>query len=386
MEAANRSKDQFLAMVSHELRNPLSPLLAWARMLRTGRLDEDKQRRAYEVIERSALAQAQLVEDLLDVSRIVSGKLRLEVRPTELAPVVQAALESLRPSADAKNIRLQVVLDPRAGTVAGDPDRLQQVVWNLVSNAIKFTPRGGRVWVALQRVESHVELVVADSGEGVSQDDLPHLFERFWQSERGIRRRHGGLGLGLAIVRHLVELHGGSVSAYSAGLGHGTEFRVEIPIAPLAATAPSDAHPHTSDEDASPYARLDELRILVVDDDPDSNEMLQTLFASCGAEVRVAASARQALEILDRWRPDVLVSDIGMPDVDGFELLAAIRQRPRERGGETPAIALTAFARTEDRIRVLEAGFQMHVPKPVDPSELTAVVQTVVRSTRLRPA
>jgi signal transduction histidine kinase/ActR/RegA family two-component response regulator len=383
-EETDRAKDQFLAMVSHELRNPLSPILAWSRMLKLGTLPEDRQRDAVAAIERNATAQAQLVEDLLDVSRIVSGRLRLDVRPTLLPGVIDGAVEALRPSADAKHVRILLTLDPRAGMVLGDPARLQQVVWNLVSNAIKFTPKGGRVQIALERVNSHVELSVSDTGEGIAPETLPHVFERFWQAESGSARRYGGLGLGLAIVRHLVESHGGRVTAHSDGLGRGAVFTVSLPL--MVTTEhlkePARRHPVAGGDGAAPpaIARLDGLRFLVVDDEPDSNDMVRTLLASCGAEVRVAASTGQALEILDRWRPDVLVSDIGMPGEDGYVLIERVRERPPHLGGDTPAVALTAYARVEDRVRILQAGFQMHVTKPVDPAELVTVVWTVSRA------
>jgi signal transduction histidine kinase/ActR/RegA family two-component response regulator len=377
-EAASHAKDQFLATVSHELRNPLSPILSWSRMLRTGDLDAAHTRQAIEAIERCATWQAQLIDDLLDVSRIVSGKLRMDVRPLDLCPIVQAALDSARLAADAKQIRLYTVLDPRSGPIAGDPERLQQVVWNLLSNAIKFTPRGGRVQVRLERVNSHVELTVSDTGEGIEPSLLPHLFERFWQAGSGTTRRHGGLGLGLAIVRHIVELHGGTVRAESEGLRRGSLFHVMLPLMATTEREMADAerrHPGAGDAFAPVMAPdLGSVRVLVVDDEPNSNEAVRTVLSRCGAEVRVAASAPQAIEILDRWRPDVLVSDIGMPGEDGYALIARVRARPADRGGTLPALALTAFARSDDRVRTLAAGFQMHVAKPVDPSELAVAV------------
>lgn len=384
-EEAERAKDQFLAMVSHELRNPLSPILAWSRMLKLGALEPSKQAAAIDAIVRNATIQAQLIEDLLDVSRIVSGKLRLDVRPTALAPVIDAAVEALRTSAEAKGVRLQVVLDPRAGMVLGDPDRLQQVVWNLVSNAIKFTPRGGRVQVALERVNSHLELSVSDTGLGIARDSLPHVFERFWQEDRGTDRQHRGLGLGLAIVRHLVESHGGEVHVHSDGPGHGSLFRVSLPLMVTVEHTkdPDRRHPVASDAPhASGLTRLDGVKVLVVDDEPDANELVQTLLVAAGAEVRVAASTHQALVILDRWRPNVIVSDIGMPDEDGYTLIRQIRERSPDQGGGIPAVALTAYARIEDRVHILTAGFQMHVVKPVDPAELAAVIASLSRSAR----
>lgn len=382
-EEADRAKDQFLALVSHELRNPLSPILAWARMLKLGQLDQQKQATAFEAIERNATAQAQLVEDLLDVSRVVSGKLRLDVRPVAPGPVIAAAVDTLRPSAEARQIRLQLVIDSNPGTVLGDPDRLQQVIWNLVSNAIKFTPKGGRVQISLARVNSHVELTVSDTGRGIPPAALPHVFDRFWQAEVGTERRHGGLGIGLAIVRHLVEAHGGEVQAYSDGADLGSTFVVKLPLMVTAGHAGDGDRRHPAASDASPAppaARLDGVRVLAVDDDPDATEVVQALLTASGAEVRVAGSTRQALDILDGWRPHVVVSDIGMPEEDGYSLIREIRGRTPERGGDIPAVALTAYARVEDRIKILTAGFQMHATKPVDPSELVAVVRSLVRS------
>jgi CheY-like chemotaxis protein/anti-sigma regulatory factor (Ser/Thr protein kinase) len=269
--------------------------------------------------------------------------------------------------------------------VLGDPDRLQQVVWNLLSNAIKFTPKGGRVQLALERVNSHLELSVSDTGQGIEPEALPHVFDRFWQGDTGTGRRHGGLGLGLAIVRHLVESHGGEVRAHSDGPGQGALFAVKLPLMVTVEHTKDPDRRHPVAADAPPsgvLARLDGVRVLVVDDEPDANEMVQALLSSCGAEVRVAASTRQALDILDRWRPDVIVSDIGMPEEDGYALIHQIRERPPEAGGEIPAVALTAYARIEDRVQILTAGFQMHVTKPVDPTELATVVASIVRSTR----
>jgi signal transduction histidine kinase/ActR/RegA family two-component response regulator len=381
-EEADRAKDQFLAMVSHELRNPLSPILASSRILK---LDEplapEKRAAAINAIERNATAQAQLIDDLLDVSRMVSGKLRLDVRPTALGSVIEAAVEALRPSADAKSIRLQLVLDSHPGMVLGDADRLQQVVWNLLSNAIKFTAKGGRVQVALQRVNSHIELSVGDTGKGMTADQVHHVFDRFWQAEAGPQRSHGGLGLGLTIVRHLVESHGGEVAAHSDGPGRGSIFTVKLPLMVTLVPTSEPGRRHPTAADGRPSAvlpRLDGVRVLVVDDEPDANEVVQMLLASCGAEVRVAASTRQAFAILDHWRPQLIISDIGMPEEDGYVLIRRLRERSPDQGGTIPAIALTAYARVEDRVKILTAGFQMNVTKPVDPSELMAVVASVV--------
>jgi signal transduction histidine kinase/ActR/RegA family two-component response regulator len=382
-EEADRAKDQFLALISHELRNPLSPILAWSRMLKLETLEPQNQSGAINAIERNATVLVKLIEDLLDVSRIASGKLRLDVRPTDLGKVIEAAVEALRPSAETKQIRLRLVIDPRSAMVLGDPDRLQQVVANLLSNAIKFTSSGGRVQVALESVNSHVELSVSDTGRGIDREASQHVFERFWQGDTGAERRHGGLGLGLSIVRDLVESHGGDVRAHSDGPGKGSVFTVKLPLM-VTIQKPTDVerrHPIASDEPPSgARARLDGIKVLVVDDEPDTNEMLQAVLTSRGAEVRVAASTRQALDILDRWRPALIVSDIGMPAEDGYVLIREVRQRTPARGGEIPAIALTGYARVEDRVRILTAGFQTHVAKPIDPMELIAVVASVVRS------
>jgi len=385
-EAASRAKDAFLATVSHELRTPLSPILAWSRMLRQGTLGEEKARRALEAIERCARSQAQLVEDLLDVSRIITGKLRLDVRPVPLAPVVQAAVEVVRPAAEAKGLELQVVLDAEVGTVTGDPERLKQVVWNLASNAVKFTPKGGRVEVRLERVDGRVEITVRDSGQGIRPEFLPHIFQRFEQADSTSTRAHGGLGLGLAIVRHIVELHGGTVHAESPGEGQGAVFTVALPLAVAQTAGEVERRPPKRSAPASQHgsAPLDGLRVLVVDDEPDNNEVVGTLLSSCGAEVRLAGSARQAVEMLREWKPDVLVTDIAMPDQDGCDLLATIRSQEGEPA-EILAVALTAYASKEDRIRLLSAGFQAHVVKPVDATELTAVVESLGRTAqRLR--
>jgi PAS domain S-box-containing protein len=377
-ETSNRAKDAFLATVSHELRAPLSPILTWARMLRNDDLDRAQAAKAVEVIERNARLQAQLVEDLLDVARIVEGKVRLQVRPVDLSEVVQNAVDVVRPAAEAKDVRLQVVLDTTV-TLSGDAERLQQVVWNLLSNAVKFTAKGGRVHVVLERVNSHVEIAVSDTGAGLAPEQLPRLFERFWQADSSTTRVHAGLGLGLAIVRHLTELHGGTVTAESPGVGQGSTFTVKLPLAPMIRTADelTRRHPTLQNAGAIPSARLDDVRVLLVDDEPDSNESLRVLLDRCGAEVRVAGSAAHAYEILSRWKPDVLVTDIGMPGEDGYALLARVRTRPDERA-RIPAIALTAFASTDDRTRLLSAGFRLHLAKPVEPAELTAAIAAVV--------
>jgi signal transduction histidine kinase/ActR/RegA family two-component response regulator len=381
-EAASHLKDEFLATVSHELRNPLAPILTWTQLLRSGTLDEDKTRRALEVIERNVMSQAQLIDDLVDVSRVAAGKFRLDVRPIDLVPVIRAAADSQGPASDAKHIRLQLVLDERAGLISGDSERLQQVMWNLISNAIKFTPKGGRVQVVLQRAESHLEVSVSDSGVGIESDFLPHVFEPFRQATGGSMRRHGGLGLGLSIVRHIVELHGGEILASSEGAGLGSNFTIKFPLLatgrqtghpvrrhPIAGVTLSDVH----------LGRLDGLRVLVVEDELSAREALQELFISCGADTRVAGSATEALVIFDAWRPEVLISDIAMPGEDGYSLIRKIRQRSPEHGGLVPAVALTAYAKIEDRVTILGAGFQMYLSKPADPNELIAVVGSLAK-------
>jgi PAS domain S-box-containing protein len=378
-ERANRAKDDFLATVSHELRTPLTPILTWCRLLVGRPADEETLRRGLLAIERSARSQAQLIEDLLDISRIVAGKVRLDVQRIPVAPVIDAAIESLRPAAEAKEIRLEVVLDPRAGLVSADRERLQQVMWNLISNAIKFTPKGGRVNVVLQRINSHLEIVVRDTGKGIAPEFLPYVFDRFRQDEATTTRVHGGLGLGLAIVRHIVELHGGSVRCESAGVGRGAVFTVALPLAPLQAPlSPDEVHPSVGEDGGRPpLPSLEGLRVLVVDDEHDTLDALATVLLESGAEVRTAPSARRALEILADWMPNVLISDLGMPEEDGYALIRRVRQLPPHAGGSVPALALTAYARVEDRLRVLSAGFQMHVPKPIEPSELIAIVSSV---------
>ena len=379
-KAASHLKDEFLATVSHELRNPLAPILTWTQLLRSGTLDPEKAARGLEVIERNVVSLSQLIDDLVDVSRVVSGKFRLDVRPVDLVPVIRAAVESQRPASDAKHIRLQIVLDERAGMISGDSERLQQVMGNLLSNAVKFTPKGGSVQVTLGRAESHVEMGVSDSGIGIDPAFLPHVFEPFQQAMDGSMRRHGGLGLGLSIVRHIIELHGGEIVAESQGPGRGARFTVKLPLLGTseAARTQRPRHPWAGDgiSDVS-LGRLEKIRVLLVDDEPTANEALEALLGSCGAEVRVAGSAAQALQTLDVWKPDVLISDIAMPEADGYALIRKIRARSAAEGGEIPAAALTAYAKIEDRVNILAAGFQMYLSKPADPSELIAVVASL---------
>jgi PAS domain S-box-containing protein len=381
-EHANRLKDEFLAILSHELRTPLTAILGWAKMLIDGIIGEDRGAEALDAIYRNAKSQAQLIDDLLDISRIITGRLRIDARPVELASVVEAAVTSARPSCSAKGITLQTSFDPRAGIVSGDPDRLQQVVWNLITNAIKFTQGGGVVEVRLARAGTQAQIVVSDTGQGIEPEFLPHIFDRFRQADMGTTRRHGGLGLGLAIVRHLVDLHGGEVRAESEGRGRGSRFSVTLPAAACESSTVEDERAAVLRSITSGAARLhslEGLRVLLVDDEADARQLLAEILSRCGAQVRAVGSAVEALEVLSAWLPDVLLSDIGMPESDGYELLERVRALPKERGGETPAAALTAYAGARDRERVLSSGYQAHIAKPVEPEELSAVVARLAR-------
>ncbi|HYR82775.1 MAG TPA: PAS domain S-box protein [Terriglobia bacterium] len=373
-ERASRAKDDFLATVSHELRTPLTATLGWARMLASGTLDEASKKKAIEVIERNVITQAQLIEDLLDISRIISGKLRIEVRPVETPGLINAALEVVRPAAEAKAIQMHTVVDSAASPISGDFQRLQQVIWNLLSNAVKFTPRGGSIRVVVQRVRSHIEISVIDSGAGIKPDFLPFVFQRFTQADTSITRSHGGLGMGLAISKSIVELHGGSISAISAGEGQGSTFIVKLPIAPMRAMPGGDDHAVSREFERRP--EVVGLKILVVDDERDTCDMLRYLLDHAGAITQTATNAQDALEIIDTWEPDVLISDLGMPNVDGYELIKRIRTGAA-RNVKLPAVALTALTRIEDRMKALAAGYQMHVAKPIEPGELLTVVASL---------
>ena len=386
-EAASRSKDEFLATISHELRTPLNAILGWSRMIRGLKLDENKFDRGLSTIERNAKLQSQLIDDLLDVSRIISGKLRLTVIPVELPQIIEAAIDSIRPAAEARGIRLQVTLDTNSGLVSGDPDRLQQVVWNLLSNAVKFTDKGGRVQVRLERINSHIEITVSDTGRGISPAFLPYVFDRFRQADSSITRMQGGLGLGLAIVRHLIELHGGSVKAYSPGEGQGSTFSLQLPVlivhgsGRLAVNA-EEANVANAEQqlDFGSFPSLEGLMILVVDDESDARELMTIILEERNARVTTVASAAEAYETLEWLKPDLIISDIGMPGEDGYSLIRNVRlKEAREKQGWKPAIALTAHARVEDRLRALSAGFQAHVAKPVEPAELVAVIASLLR-------
>jgi signal transduction histidine kinase/CheY-like chemotaxis protein len=378
-EDANRLKDEFLSNVSHELRTPLTAINGWALMLRAGRLNSAQSQRALETIVRSARSQTQLIDDLLDVSRIIAGKMRLNVAPLMLGAVIHAAIETARPAAEAKDIRLSALIDPAAEAVSGDSERLQQVVWNLLSNAVKFAPVGGRVEVKLERADSRVEIVVADNGPGISPEFLPYVFERFRQEDSGTGRQQGGLGLGLAIVRQIVELHGGTVRVASEGLGKGATFTVALPIPAVRAVSPGEFRDKAAGPRPEPEypPTLAGVRALFVDDDADARELITAMLTQGGVEVRTADSATKALAACDEWRPDILISDIGMPGEDGYMMMEKLREREFERGGHIPAIALTAYGRREDRGRALSVGYDSHVPKPVEPAELLTEVASL---------
>ncbi len=373
-ERAGRIKDEFLATLSHELRTPLNSIFGWAQIIKMSPDDAETVLEGANVIDRNVRVQTQLIEDLLDVSRIISGKVRLDVQRVELADVIDAALESVMPALSAKELRLEKVIDPLVGSVSGDPARLQQVLWNLLTNAIKFTPKGGTIQVLAERVESHVEISVADTGEGIPADFLPQLFERFTQADASTTRRHGGLGLGLSIVRNLVEMHGGTIRAKSPGKGQGATFTLRLPMRvvnksegeALVATG-------TGSSRMSVSPRLQGLKVLIVDDESDSRNLVRRFLDECGAISVLAGSAAEAQSLLPAFAPDVIVSDIGMPTQDGYEFMRSVRVQ----GLKTPAVALTAFARPEDRIRSIQAGYQVHLRKPVEATELIAVIASL---------
>jgi signal transduction histidine kinase len=377
-QAANRAKDEFLATLSHELRTPLNAILGWSRLLASGHLDPATSRRAIEIIERNTRLQAQLIEDLLDISRIITGKLRLEFRPVDIRSILEAAVDSVRPAADAKRVRLDVDIDG-AQAIMCDPARMQQVVWNLLSNAIKFTPEHGRVHLTAKRSNGMVVVEVTDTGSGIAPEFLPYVFDRFRQQDAATTRAHGGLGLGLSIVRHLVELHGGTVEARSEGVDRGAAFAISVPLAPLrvAETAFAEA---VGDQSVDELPSLAGIRVLVVDNEADARALVAAILEGCGAQVRSTATVPEALAEIQRDRPDVLLSDIAMPIEDGYSLIRKVRALDRS----IPAAALTAFATAGDRARALLAGYQAHIPKPIEPSELTAVVATLAGRTTVR--
>ena len=377
-ERVSQIKDEFLATLSHELRTPMTAILGWANVLSSrGAASTEELRQGLQAIERNARAQAQLIDELLDMSRIINGKLRLDVQPVDLRAVVFDATESVRPAADAKGIRLTTVLDPKAGPITGDPNRLQQILWNLLSNAIKFTSRGGRVQIFLRRISSHVEISVADSGQGISAEFLPQLFTRFSQADTSLARQHGGLGLGLALVKSLVDMHGGSIKASSPGVDQGSTFTVALPLSALHGEDTQSARMTTFSSAASTSSPdLSGFHVLVVDDEADARALIETVLNRSNATVRTASSAAEGFQAVRQHRPDLILSDIGMPSEDGYEFLVKLRQLSDAEGGDTPAVALTAFARPEDRRRALMAGFQMHLSKPIEPAELLAVAST----------
>lgn len=383
-ERAGRMKDEFLATLSHEIRTPLNAILGWAHILRTGVRNEDELENGLAVIERNARAQSKIVADLLDMNRIINGKVRLDIQRMSLTPVVRAAVDTVVPAAEAKGIHLDASLDAAAEVVSGDPERLQQVFWNLLSNAVKFTPKGGRVWVRMDCAESHVQVKVVDTGEGINADFLPHVFDRFRQADGSTTRRHGGLGLGLAIVKQLVELHGGRVDVSSEGPGKGATFVVVLPLAEANAPEPPTETRAKAPESVGGPApdlsvNLSGVTVVFADDEPDSRGLVKRLLEGVGARIFTAAGAQEAIALIRKKRPDVLISDIGMPGEDGYTLLRHVRELPAEQGGQTVAVALTAYARAEDRANAMRAGFQYHVAKPVEPGELLAVVASAVR-------
>jgi PAS domain S-box-containing protein len=372
-EEANRMKDLFLATLSHELRTPLTSILGWAIMIDDGEVDGALAREGVGAIRRNAEQQRHIIDDILDASRIIAGKLHIETRPLELSQVVRAAVDVVRPAAEAKGVRLSCDFEPHQGSVSGDPHRLQQVFWNLLSNAVKFTPAGGEVRVEVEQLPTHARVKVSDTGRGISPDFLPHVFDRFRQADSSTSRAQGGLGLGLSIVKYLVEMHGGSVGAHSDGQGRGASFTIDLPLAHAAEPRPPAAHTREGADDQAAHA-LSGLRVLLVDDDEDALQLLSILLRRHGVEAASAASASAALAEFERVRPDVLVSDVGMPDVDGYELMRSVRALEAARGRHTPAVALTAYAAEGDRLLALGAGFDEHLAKPVEPEALLATI------------
>ena len=379
---ASRLKDDFLASLSHELRTPLNAILGYARMLQSGIIAPEKRQRAVDTIVRNATSLTQIVEDVLDISRIVSGKIRLNVQPVDFPIVVRNAVDGIAPTADARGVRVETVIDPQAGPVSGDPERLQQVLWNLLSNGVKFTKRDGKVQIRLERVDSHVELTVSDTGIGIAPEFLPHVFERFRQAEGGTTRERGGLGLGLSIARQLTEMHGGTIHAASAGVGMGATFRVLLPIMsvqPARDEAPR-VHPRAASLPAEfGAANLGGIHVLAIDDEPDALAMVTEVLEAVGARVTTAHSAEDALSKLTADVPDVVLTDLGMPRMDGFQLIARLRQHENPKVRQVPAAALTAYARSEDRMKALQAGFQIHLAKPIDPAELVTTIASLAK-------
>ena len=381
-ERIGRLKDEFLANLSHEIRTPLNAILGWADLLKVGESSNADMIEGLDVIRRNARAQAKLIEDLLDMSRIISGKMRLDVQRVELAGAIAAAVEVVHLAAEAKGVRMEIVVDPLAGPVSGDPSRVQQMVWNLLSNAVKFTPRGGKIQVTVERVSSHIELSVSDTGAGLDPDFLPHVFERFSQGEEPRSEHQKGLGLGLAIVKNLAEMHGGSVRAKSGGVGKGSTFIISLPISVVRSLTAGEPRPHPTgslESDVPPCPDLAGVCVMVVDDDKEALELVKRVLEQCHATVSVCLNGVQCMQTLTAIRPVVLITDIGMPGMDGYSLIKLVRALPPEDGGTIPAIALTAHARSLDRRRAMLSGFDIHVARPVEPSELLAVVARLAR-------
>jgi len=382
VQDASRLKDDFLASLSHELRTPLNAIVGYVRMLQANMLPPEKRQKAIDTIARNATSLTQIVEDVLDISRIVSGKIRLNVQPVDLPTVARNAIDGIAPAAEAKGLRLETVIDPHAAPVSGDPERLQQVLWNLLSNAVKFTKRGGKVQVRLERVNSHVELTVSDTGIGITPEFLPHVFERFRQAEGGTTRERGGLGLGLSIARQLTEMHGGTIEVSSAGLDQGAMFSVKLPLMSVQPVRDGGARVHPRGSSSSPGIEpspLAGIHVLAVDDEPDALALISVVLEAAGARVSSASSAEVALTKLLPDAPDVVVTDLGMPQMDGFTFIQRLRQHSSPRVREIPAAALTAYARSEDRMRALRAGFQIHLAKPIDPAELVTTVASLAK-------
>jgi signal transduction histidine kinase/CheY-like chemotaxis protein len=384
-EEASRSKDEFLTVVSHELRSPLNAMLGYAALLRRGGSDARKVEQAAEVIERSGRAQARLIDDLLDTAGIISGKLRLDIGPVDLVSLIEESVQTIQPAADAKGISLRTDLPREVGQITGDPARLHQVVWNLLSNAVKFTQQEGRVEVRLERIDPHICITVSDTGAGIRPDFLPYVFDRFRQADASSVRAYGGLGLGLSLVKYLVELHGGTIDVASEGVGRGTTFKILLPVRAVTTSVGEAEGGPVTVVDTERAATLAGVRALVVEDQDDARELIQAVLSQYGAEVIAASSAAEAYKVITttppRERPDVMVIDIGMPGENGYDLVRRLRVWERERGLHTPAVALTAYGRVEDRVRALNAGFQMHITKPVEPAELAAVIASLFRRT-----
>ncbi|MBA4141983.1 MAG: response regulator [Nitrosospira sp.] len=377
-ERASQLKDEFLATLSHELRTPLNAILGWSQLVLQGNMDPQNVRRALETIERNARAQNKLIGDLLEMSSIISGKVRLDIQRLDLAAVVEAAVESIAPAAQAKGITLRKMIDPSAGPISGDYDRLQQIIWNLLSNAVKFTPRNGNVDITVERSDSLLRVTVKDSGPGIEPGFLPYIFDRFRQADSSLTRQHAGLGLGLAIVKQLVGLHGGMVHAESGGEGKGASFIMSLPLVPLTEVHLSETTARLLDANAESMG-LPGIQVLVIDDEADSRELIHEILTKCKAEVTTAASAEEGLQIMKTHRPDVIISDIGMPGKDGYQFIREVRTFPAVQGGEIPAIAFTAFARSRERTKAMNAGYQTYLSKPVEPQELIATIRTLTK-------